>query len=217
MSSATLTDMAAVISGWNQSRGKRVFDLAASSLALLLVSPLLLIIAVMVKISSAGPALFCQERVGQHGHAFRLLKFRTMYHATGKTGPRLTRSGDGRITRLGRLLRKSKLDELPQLLNVVRGDMSLVGPRPDVAEYIDKLSGPERRILCLRPGLTSVASLQYRNEEQLLASVPPAELNEFYCSRILPDKVGLDLRYAEVSTLRSDLALLWRTARVICK
>ncbi len=215
LSPAPATETAAGISGWSDSWGKRLFDLVLSTLALLLVSPLLLAISLAVKISSVGPALFCQERIGQNGRAFLLFKFRTMYHANGSRGPKLTRSGDTRVTPLGRILRKTKLDELPQLLNVVHGDMSLVGPRPDVAEYIATLTGPQRRVLSLRPGLTSVASLQYRNEEQVLARVPPNELSDFYCGKVLPDKVRLDLEYAENSTFSSDLALLLRTARVI--
>jgi lipopolysaccharide/colanic/teichoic acid biosynthesis glycosyltransferase len=207
--------MSAAISPWGHSAWKRIFDAVVSSLALLLLSPLLLIIALAVKLSSTGPAFFTQERIGQYGRPFRLLKFRTMYHAPGANGLKLTRAGDARVTRLGKLLRGTKLDELPQLLNVARGDMSLVGPRPDVAEYIGGLSLPQRRILQLRPGLTSVASLQYRHEERLLSSVPPAELTRFYCDKVLPEKIRLDLGYAEKSTFTTDIGLLLKTARTI--
>lgn len=203
------------VSGWNQSKGKRLFDLLFATLLLILVSPAMLVVALLVKISSRGPVLYCQWRVGKDRCEFQLIKFRTMVHASGQEGPSVTRAGDSRITPAGRVLRKWKLDELPQLLNVIRGEMSFVGPRPDVAEYITSLNREQQKILQLRPGLTGAATLHYRNEEQLLSSVAAAELKRFYCSEVLPEKVRLDLEYARNAGFLSDLGILLRTAGAI--
>jgi lipopolysaccharide/colanic/teichoic acid biosynthesis glycosyltransferase len=203
------------VSGWNQSKGKRLFDLFFAAVLLILVSPAMLIVALLVKTSSRGPALYRQWRVGKDGRQFQLIKFRTMGHASQQAGPSVTRAGDPRITAAGRVLRKWKLDELPQLLNVIRGEMSFVGPRPDVAEYITSLNREQQKILQLRPGLTGAATLHYRNEERLLSSVPVAELKRFYCSNVLPEKVRLDLEYARSAGFLSDLGILLRTAGAI--
>lgn len=203
------------VSGWNQSKGKRLFDLLFAAVLLILVSPAMLIVALLVKTSSRGPALYRQWRVGKHGRQFQLIKFRTMGHASQQAGPSVTRAGDPRITAAGRVLRKWKLDELPQLLNVIRGEMSFVGPRPDVAEYITSLNREQQKILQLRPGLTGAATLHYRNEERLLSSVPVAELKRFYCSNVLPEKVRLDLEYARSAGFLSDLGILLQTAGAI--
>ena len=203
------------VSGWNQSKGKRLFDLLFAAVLLILVSPAMLIVALLVKTSSRGPALYRQWRVGKHGRQFQLIKFRTMGHASQQAGPSVTRAGDPRITAAGRVLRKWKLDELPQLLNVIRGEMSFVGPRPDVAEYITSLNREQQKILQLRPGVTGAATLHYRNEERLLSSVPVAELKRFYCSNVLPEKVRLDLEYARSAGFLSDLGILLQTAGAI--
>src|ERR1700693_466728 len=203
------------VSGWNQSKGKRLFDLLFAAVLLILVSPAMLIVALLVKTSSRGPALYRQWRVGKHGRQFQLIKFRTMGHASQQAGPSVTRAGDPRITAAGRVLRKWKLDELPQLLNVIRGEMSFVGPRPDVAEYITSLNGEQQKILCLRPGITGLASLHYHDEEQLLSRVPETQLKSFYCTQVLPEKVRIDLDYARRAGFLSDLAILLRTARVV--
>lgn len=203
------------ISGWNQSKGKRLFDLLFATVLLILVSPAMLVLVLLVRISSRGPALYRQWRVGKDGREFQLIKFRTMDHASGREGPSVTRAGDPRITAAGRVLRKWKLDELPQLLNVIRGEMSFVGPRPDVAQYITSLNREQQKILQLRPGLTGAATLYYRNEEQLLSSVPVADLKRFYCSEVLPEKVRLDLEYARSAGFLRDLGILLRTAGAI--
>jgi lipopolysaccharide/colanic/teichoic acid biosynthesis glycosyltransferase len=129
--------------------------------------------------------------------------------------PCVTASGDRRITAAGRVLRRWKLDELPQLINVVRGEMSFVGPRPDVAEYIATLQADQREVLALRPGLTGLATLRYRHEEQLLSEAPAGELKDFYCSRVLPDKVRIDLDYSRRASLCADLGILTRTLTAI--
>ena len=203
-----VSPFAPAIGAWSISKGKRVFDLVLASIGFLLSIPLMGIIAILVKCSSAGSLLFRQERAGRFGTPFELLKFRTMANASG---PLLTRKGDPRVTRIGRMLRRTKLDELPQLLNVIRGDMSLVGPRPDLPQYWETLKPVCPRIFELQPGLTSTASLCFRDEESLLATVPADSLSEYYTSRLLPTKAKMDLQYAETATLLSDIKVLFAT------
>lgn len=201
------------LSSWNNSRGKRTFDLVGATLLLLFTAPLFLLLAVLVKMSSPGPVFFRQDRVGKGGQDFMILKFRTMFVDAASRGPGLTANGDTRVTRVGAFLRKWKLDEVPQLTNVIRGDMSLVGPRPDLPDFIAALDADGRRILDLRPGITGAASLRFRHEEVLLATAPPGELKSFYVNEVLPQKVRLDLAYAERATFFSDLFLLVNSAR----
>jgi lipopolysaccharide/colanic/teichoic acid biosynthesis glycosyltransferase len=196
------------VSPWAVSSAKRCFDFAFGSLALFTALPLFAVIALAIKCTSSGPVLFRQMRVGQHGLQFELLKFRTMRNQPGSA---ITRKGDSRITSVGRFLRRMKLDELPQLINVVRGEMSLVGPRPDLPQFWLTVAAGHSAIMQLRPGLTGRASLLFRDEESLLASVPENRLNEYYVSKLLPIKVGKDLEYAERSTLLSDLGTILRT------
>ena len=203
------------VSAWCVSRAKRCFDFVLAGAMLAALAPVMLLIALLVRLSSRGPVLFRQRRVGQGGEVFSLLKFRTMVYLPQDPGPAVTRSGDSRITRVGRWLRKSKLDELPQLVNVMGGDMSLVGPRPDVPEYYQLLDSACREVLRLRPGLTGAASIQFRNEEELLAQVPPSELVSFYTRTLLPRKVRTDLAYARQASLFTDLRILFRTAGAI--
>lgn len=188
---------------------KRLFDVASATAGLVLVSPLLAVVAVLVRLDSAGPVIFRQTRVGRGFRPFTIYKFRTMTPATGKPGAPLTFAGDPRITRVGRWLRATKIDELPQLFNVLRGDMSLVGPRPEVPEYVDIFRDHFAPVLRVRPGLTDPASLRYRNESALLGAAPDPELE--YRERILPDKLRLSTEYAEHSTLRTDMALIFQT------
>jgi lipopolysaccharide/colanic/teichoic acid biosynthesis glycosyltransferase len=199
------------LSTWNRSTGKRAFDLTVAVASLAVVLPLMLVIAVIVKWTSPGPVFFKQTRVGQGGRLFKIVKFRSMA-LRSDAGVKLTAAGDNRVTPVGRCLRKLKLDELPQLLNVLAGDMSLVGPRPDVPEYIRALNGDLSQLLQLRPGITGWASLQFRNEEEQLRHVAPEELVNYYVTRILPEKASLDLHYARNATLFSDLVVIGRTA-----
>jgi lipopolysaccharide/colanic/teichoic acid biosynthesis glycosyltransferase len=203
------------ISPWCVSKYKRLFDLASSCLLVALASPLIVGIALAVRASSRGPVLFRQLRVGQAGKNFSLLKFRTMTHGRQEPGLALTHQGDSRVTPAGRFLRKFKLDELPQLINIIRGDMSLVGPRPDVSEYYQALDSAQRQVFCLRPGATGAATLQFRNEEELLAQVPQTELLSFYTGTLLPKKIEIDLDYAREATFGSDLRILFRTVSSI--
>ena len=200
-----------ILSTWCTSAGKRTFDFVISSLLVLVMSPVLLAVSVIVAVTSSGPVLFRQLRVGRNGKEFTLLKFRTMHHNLEQSGPNLTCKGDKRITAVGRFLRKSKLDELPQLFNVVRGEMSLVGPRPDLSEYVRQLPADLQQILALRPGITGVSSLKYVNEENVLAKVPPQQLREYYVHTLFPQKVRHDLDYARDANLLTDARVLIQT------
>jgi lipopolysaccharide/colanic/teichoic acid biosynthesis glycosyltransferase len=187
---------------------RRALDLCAASVLLVLLSPVLVTVALAVRLSSPGPILFRQRRVGRNGVEFELLKFRSM--RAGNSGPGVTAGGDSRITPVGARLRKWKLDELPQLLNVVRGEMSLVGPRPEVERYVRHYTPEQRAVLSVRPGITGVAQLEYRDEEALLAGRDDVEA--FYIREVLPAKLALDLKYLRERTLASDLRILLRTA-----
>jgi FlaA1/EpsC-like NDP-sugar epimerase/lipopolysaccharide/colanic/teichoic acid biosynthesis glycosyltransferase len=190
----------------------RVADLLAGGAALLACAPLLALLMALVRLGSRGPALFSQERVGRSGRPFRLWKLRTMVADAERLGPRLTGRDDPRVTRLGRFLRRTKLDELPQLWNVVRGDMALVGPRPEVAEMVCRASAAFGELLRVRPGLVSPASLAWRREEERL---PATGREEHYVAEILPNKVELDLAWLERRSLIGDLELLLRAALVL--
>ncbi len=188
---------------------KRTLDLVASTCGLLLLSPLLLLAALAVKLDSPGPVLFIQQRVGRNFRNFGIFKFRTMVIDAEKQGGQITFGADPRITRVGRVLRKTKLDELPQLLNVVLGHMSLVGPRPEVPRYVDMYRDDYAYVLAVRPGLTDLASLKYRDEaEQLAASLDPAKE---YAQHILPDKIALAHEYIDTASFAGDLGIVLKT------
>ncbi len=204
---------AGAVSNWCSSPGKRAIDLLCSIPALIVLAPFMLLIAASARLSSDSPVLFRQKRCGRNGCEFECIKFRTMTHSAGMG---VTQAGDARITRLGRILRKWKLDELPQLINVICGEMSLVGPRPDLPEFIAELDAASRRSLAsLTPGITGWATLHFRHEEELLAKIPPEELRSYYVREVLPRKVALDVDYASRATLWSDLMILIRTAKAI--
>jgi lipopolysaccharide/colanic/teichoic acid biosynthesis glycosyltransferase len=177
--------------------------------------PLMAIVAVVIKLTSPGPVFFRQIRCGRDGHGFHLLKFRSMRHRRSHGGPGLTSSNDTRVTPIGRAIRRWKLDELPQLLNVIRGEMSLVGPRPDLPEYLDTLPAAQRQVLHLKPGITSIATLRFRNEEELLSTVPAKSLIDYYIANVLPQKANMEMDYASHASLVSDLAVLLRTVGAI--
>ena len=200
---------------WSRSAGKRLFDVVFAGFCLLLTWPLMLLAALLIKCTSPGPVFFRQIRSGQDGKAFELLKFRSMTHGRPNAGPGVTRQGDPRIFPAGRWLRKWKVDELPQFINVMRGEMSMVGPRPDLPEYMDLLSQDQREVLLLRPGITGAATVKFRNEEELLAQVPADELQQFYVYRLLPEKVRLELAYARQASLSGDLRILLSTVATI--
>ena len=183
---------------------KYIFDRVTAFVGLLFLWPVLLIVAVLIKIQMPGPVLFIQERVGKDGKLFRCHKFRSMI--VEHTGSSVSVAGESRITPLGAKLRKYKLDELPELWDVLIGNMSFVGPRPDVPGYADKLQGDDRIILSLRPGITGPATLKYRNEEELLATVDnPQHYND---TVIYPDKVRINRYYAEHYSFAKDLQII---------
>jgi len=192
-----------------------LFDFVVGVIALIVSSPVMLAVALIIKVTSPGPVLFSQIRVGKDGQLFRLMKFRTMTNRAEQSGPGVTQAGDQRITAAGRVLRKWKLDELPQMFHVVYGDMSLVGPRPDLPEYLEQLPPALNRLVCLRPGITGAATLRLRNEEELLASVPASDLRRYYIFELMPQKATHDLNYAGCATFRSDIALLIKTVAAI--
>jgi lipopolysaccharide/colanic/teichoic acid biosynthesis glycosyltransferase len=188
---------------------KRAYDLTAAVLGLCCLLPLLLIVAILIKFDSKGPVFFRQVRVGRGGRPFRIYKFRTMVDDARGKGPLITTGDDPRITRIGRFLRHTKLDEFPQLLNVLRGDMSIVGPRPEVPAYVELFRSEFEEILKIRPGITDVASLKYRNEAALLGAATDPE--DLYVRVILPEKLHLAKGYAKDSTLAGDVKLILKT------
>jgi lipopolysaccharide/colanic/teichoic acid biosynthesis glycosyltransferase len=195
---------------------KRMFDLVLASLGLVLLSPLLLLMALAVRLDSPGPVFYRQQRVGRHGVPFRIHKFRTMRHGgdARDSGPQITVGADPRITRVGAMLRRHKLDELAQLIDVLQGAMSLVGPRPEVPRYV-ALYPPALRakVLSVRPGITDMASIAYRDESELLARAADPERE--YVQVVMPRKLALAANYADTASLWLDLRILWRTLRLL--
>ena len=187
---------------------KRTFDLCSSFMGLIILFPLLIFISLAIKLGSSGPIFFSQSRVGKDGKLFTLVKFRSMTVQQDSSSTATAR-GDVRITKIGAFLRKYKLDELPELWNVVMGEMSLVGPRPDVPGYADSLKGTDRNMLKLRPGITGTASLKYANEEEILAAQEdPQKYND---EVIFPDKVIVNLEYYENQSLWLDIKIIFAT------
>lgn len=187
----------------------RGLDIGIALAAVIVLSPLFLISAVLILLSDGRPVFFRQKRVGRHGELFDILKFRTMEIENG--GPPITAAGDCRVTLVGTKLRKYKLDELPQLFCVLRGQMSLIGPRPEVPEYVELSDGLWEAVLQMRPGITDLASLAFRNEEEMLAQAEDPET--LYRNSVLPEKLRLNIAYQRSRSLTSDLKLLWLTAR----
>ena len=193
---------------------KRVLDVILSAAALLVLSPLLLVLAVLVRFSSPGPIFFSQVRVGRLGKEFKIYKFRSMTVSTG--GPLVTAGSDKRITPIGAFLRRKKLDELPQFFNVFLGDMSLVGPRPEVPKYVAYYSEKERGVLVVRPGITGPTQLNYTDEEELLAAADDPET--YYIEVLLKKKLEMDLEYVATRNLGMDIQMLWKTfARIVSR
>ena len=186
---------------------KRAFDIVCAALGLLVLSPVLLMCALLVGLTSPGGVLFRQERMGRDGVPFTIYKFRSM--RKDNAGLKISTSSDSRITPVGRVLRKTKLDELPQLWNVLKGDMRFVGPRPEVREYTDLYTDEQRQVLLLRPGITGLASIRYRNENDLLsASTDP---NRTYIEEVMPAKLALDLEYIPRACVSYDIRLILET------
>jgi lipopolysaccharide/colanic/teichoic acid biosynthesis glycosyltransferase len=192
---------------------KRMLDIVVSAVVLLCGMPVFALVAIAVVLESGPPVFYAQWRVGRSMRLFRLYKFRSMRR--GSTGPCVTVSGDVRITRVGRILRNSKLDELPQFWNVLLGDMSLVGPRPEIPAYVDLYRERYGRVLTLRPGITDLASIRYRHEERLLAGC--ADPLQDYARTILPAKLLLAEEYVRRRSLRLDAEILWRTLQAVLR
>lgn len=194
--------------------GKRLFDLFFSIGGLLLLLPFFVIIAFGILISDFGPVFYRQARIGQNGKTFKILKFRTMIVDADKKGLLITAGNDLRITAIGKLLRATKLDELPQLINVLLGEMSFVGPRPEVEKYVALLSEQDRnKILSLKPGITDLASIEFRDESDLLAASKDPE--QTYIQNILPQKTKLSLKYYELASFGADLKIIFKTLQRI--
>lgn len=193
---------------------KRLFDFTLAAIGLLVLSPLLVVVALWIKADSAGPVFFRQERVGRYGRLFRIHKFRTMSARAEATGPQITIGEDKRITSFGRILRRYKLDELPQLIDVLVGNMSLVGPRPEVPRYVARYPEDVKTIvLSVRPGITDLASIEFRDESNLLGASENPEQD--YVEKILPIKLAYYRRYVTERSFWLDLQLIFLTVRMI--
>ena len=194
---------------------KRAMDIVLSACALAVLWPLLLLIALAIWIDDPGPVFYRQVRVGRNGKTFRIFKFRSMVMDADKKGLAITVGRDSRITRVGAVLRKTKLDELAQLLNVILGQMSFVGPRPEVPKYVELYTPYQRQVLLVRPGITDYASIAYRNENDLLASAPNPEA--MYIEQIMPDKIELNMKYLREISPLADIRLILKTIVAVIK
>lgn len=187
---------------------KRLFDLCAAIVGLILLLPVFGAVAIAIKLDSPGSVFFRGKRVGKDGNIFYIYKFRTMVADAAQRGPGITTRTDNRITRVGRFLRRTKIDELPQLINVIKGEMSLVGPRPEDPAYVAHYTPEQRKVLTVLPGITSAASLAFRNEEQLLQG---ANWERIYLEEVMPRKLAIELAYLERRTWWTDLGLIVKT------
>ena len=192
---------------------KRIFDVLMSSVGLLLLSPLFVVIALAIVLESKGGMFYKQERIGKNGKPFKLLKFRSMYVGADKKGLLTVSGRDPRITRVGYFIRKTKIDELPQLINVLKGDMSLVGPRPEVAKYVNLYTDNQKEVLSVRPGITDPASIKFRNENDLLAQAENPE--KFYIEQIMPEKIKISIDYIRKRNFFTDLGVIFKTILMI--
>lgn len=192
---------------------KRIFDIIASLLILLVLSPLLLLVALAVKLDSKGPVFYLQSRVGRYNRDFKIYKFRTMVQDADRIGPPLTVGSDPRVTRVGRLIRKFRLDEFSQLLNVLGGSMSLVGPRPEVRRYVEKYRPEYMATLLIRPGITAPSSIAFRDEDKLLTSGGDPE--KIYVEKILPPKMELNLNYMDRISVPRDIKIMFQTVAAV--
>ena len=188
---------------------KRIFDIIASGIGIIILSPIFLIIALLIKKESDGPVFFKQIRVGEKGKHFKILKYRTMVVDAEKLGRQITVGNDSRITKVGGFLRKYKLDELPQLINVFKGDMSLVGPRPEVPKYVEMYNEEQRKVLEVKPGITDLASIRYKDENELLGTAEDPD--DMYINTIMPDKLALNIEYINKSNIFLDIYIIFKT------
>ena len=198
---------------------KRTFDILVSAILLLLLSPILLFFAIWIKLDSPGPVFYRQERVTTYGRIFRIFKFRTMKVDADKMGSLVTLKNDDRITRVGHVIRRYRLDELPQLLNILTGDMSLVGTRPEVAKYVAAYTPEMKATLLLPAGVTSTASILFKDEEELIAKfiLEGMEVDDIYITKVLPEKMHYNLSYLKNYSFLGDLKLMVRTVLKVFK
>lgn len=192
---------------------KDLFDAIFGLVGFLILLPALAVIAAAIRLTSPGPALFRQERVGKDGRLFHILKFRTMVARAEEQGLKITVGKDPRVTPLGEFLRRFKLDELPQILNILKGEMSFVGPRPEVPQYVELYTPEQRRVLSIKPGVTDLASIRFRNESELLGQ--SADPEKTYTEEIMPQKLAINLDYVDQASLSYDLRLIWMTLREV--
>lgn len=192
---------------------KRIFDIIVSIFMIILLSPLLIAVSIWIKLDSKGPVFYRQERITQYGRVFRIFKFRTMVTGADKIGTLVTTKNDSRITRVGEKIRKCRLDEIPQLFNILLGDMSFVGTRPEVKKYVDVYTDEMMATLLLPAGVTSLASIQYRDEDEILAKYVDEEhsVDEVYVEKILPDKMKYNLKYLKSFSIVEDIVLCVKT------
>ena len=191
---------------------KRLFDVFVSTIALTVLSPVFLLISIGIRLTSPGPIFYMATRIGRNARPFRIFKFRTMVVHADKLGPGITGHNDARVTAIGRLLRKSKLDEIPQLINVLRGDMSLVGPRPEDPRFVKMYTPEQSQILAVKPGITSPASVQFRDEESLLSG---ADWESKYVTEVMPTKLQIDMEYVKDPNIGRDLKILVQTVQAV--
>ena len=192
---------------------KRIFDILVSFVGLVILSPLFIVLAIVIVSDSKGPVFFKQTRVGRNGVPFKIYKFRTMIEDAEAKGMQLTVGDDSRITNVGTFLRKTKIDELPQLINVFKGEMSFVGPRPEVPKYVELYTEDQRQVLMVRPGITDLASIEYRNESELLATADNPE--KVYIEEVMPRKIELNKEYIRTISLAFDIRIIIRTIMAI--
>jgi lipopolysaccharide/colanic/teichoic acid biosynthesis glycosyltransferase len=188
---------------------KRIFDFVTALVGFVFLLPFIIIIGIFVKLDSRGPVFYLQERVGQFEKPFKIWKFRTMVADADKNGTLITLAKDSRITKVGRVLRKYKLDELPQLINVIIGNMSLVGPRPEVKKYVNLYNAEQKKILDFKPGITDLASIKYSEENDLLANA--IDIDEIYVKQIMPDKLKMNMDYFYNPSIKKDLVCILKT------
>ena len=193
--------------------GKRVFDIVASLVGIVLLLPVFIIIGLWVKLSSKGPIFFVQKRVGKDFKEFNLYKFRSMVVGAQNKGPGVTSKDDARITKVGRFIRNTKIDELPQLFNVLKGDMSLVGPRPELRKFVDAKKDEYKKILSVKPGITDNAAIEFRDEEEIMSQYEDKE--KTYVDIVLPQKIKLYYKYIDEISFFNDIKLILKTLKVI--
>ena len=192
---------------------KRFFDLILSFIGLLIIVPILFLITILIKISSSGPVFYKQVRVGKNNKDFKIFKFRTMHLNADKKGLLTVGGRDPRVTSIGYYLRKFKLDELPQLINVFKGDMSFVGPRPEVRQFVNLYSEIQKKVLNVKPGITDLASIEFRNENEILSK--EEDSNQYYIDNIMPKKLEINLKYINQRNLLKDFVVIIKTIKVI--